>query len=134
MVRTVALYALFAAISIVVNIGTQIAVVANFNRGGIPISILAGTLTGLLTKYVLDKRWIFSHVSTDKVHEARTFLLYALMGVLTTLVFWGTEYLFHALFRSDAMRYFGGMLGLVVGYVMKYRLDQHFVFRATPSS
>ncbi|WP_202840069.1 GtrA family protein [Luteimonas saliphila] len=129
MLRLAALYALFAAFSIAVNIATQVSVIAILEHGwAIPASILAGTATGLVAKYVLDKRWIFSHVSSGRLHEARTFILYAAAGVLTTLVFWGTEYLFHLLFRSDAMRYLGGVLGLAVGYAIKYRLDKHFVF------
>lgn len=132
MLRIAALYSLFAVFSIAVNIGTQMAVVATLQRWAIPASVLAGTITGLVTKYVLDKRWIFSHVSTDGLHEARTFLLYTAMGVFTTFVFWGTEYLFHLLFRGDGMRYLGGVLGLGIGYVLKYRLDRRFVFR-TPA-
>jgi len=131
--RVAALYALFAMLSIVVNIATQAFVVAILeHRWAIPASVLAGTATGLVTKYILDKRWIFSHVSKDHLHEARTFLLYTLMGVLTTLVFWGTEYLFHLVFQGDAMRYLGGVVGLSIGYAMKYRLDRRFVFGAAP--
>lgn len=133
MLRVAALYALFAMLSIVVNIATQAFVVAILeHRWAIPASVLAGTATGLVTKYILDKRWIFSHVSKDHLHEARTFLLYTLMGVLTTLVFWGTEYLFHLVFQGDAMRYLGGVVGLSIGYAMKYRLDRRFVFGAAP--
>jgi hypothetical protein len=28
------------------------------------------------------------------------------------------------------MRYLGGILGLIIGYLMKYRLDKRYVFRA----
>lgn len=129
MLRIAALYSLFAAVSILVNIATQALVVAlAHHRWTIPASVLAGTATGLVAKYLLDKRWIFAHVSTGRAHEARTFVLYSLAGVLTTAVFWGTEYLFHLWFGTDAMRYAGGVLGLVVGYVAKYRIDRRFVF------
>ena len=129
MLRLATLYALFAMLSIMVNIATQAFVVAVLeHRWAIPVSVLAGTASGLVAKYILDKRWIFSHVSKDRLHEARTFVLYTAMGVLTTVVFWGTEYLFHLMFRGDAMRYLGGVLGLAIGYAMKYRLDKRFVF------
>ncbi|WP_372015814.1 GtrA family protein [Pseudoxanthomonas sp. 10H] len=129
MLRIASLYALFAALSIAVNIGTQVAAMALYaGPGAVPLSILAGTATGLVAKYVLDKRWIFAHVSRDRLHEARTFALYTGMGVVTTLVFWGTELAFHLLFASDAMRYLGGVAGLVVGYALKYRLDRRWVF------
>lgn len=130
MLRIAALYTLFAAISIAVNIGTQVLVATLAHPWAIPASVLAGTATGLVAKYVLDKRWIFSHVSASGAQEARTFGLYTAMGLLTTLVFWGTEYAFHVLFRTDLMRYAGGVLGLTVGYALKYRLDKRFVFRS----
>ena len=123
------LYALFAAFSIAVNIGTQAVGMALYTGpGAVAISMVAGTVTGLVTKYVLDKRWIFSHVSRDRLHEARTFVLYIAMGVVTTLVFWGAELGFHLAFQSDAMRYLGGVIGLVAGYVLKFQLDRRWVF------
>jgi len=131
--RIVLLYALFAVLSIAVNIGTQIASIVIY-RGpaAVSLSMLLGTATGLIIKYVLDKRWIFGHVSSDRVHEARTFVLYAAMGVVTTGVFWGTELAFHFLFASDVMRYSGGVVGLIVGYLIKYWLDRRWVFAASP--
>ncbi|HET6395688.1 MAG TPA: GtrA family protein [Pseudoxanthomonas sp.] len=127
--RTATLYAVFAALSIAVNIGTQALCMAFYRGpGAVLVSIAAGTATGLAGKYLLDKRWIFRHVSRDRVHEARTFALYTAMGLATTAVFWGTELAFHLVFGSDALRYLGGVLGLVAGYALKYRLDRRYVF------
>lgn len=127
--RIAVLYALFAAVSILVNIGTQMASIALYaGPGAIALSMVLGTATGLVTKYVLDKRWIFRFVPRDRLGEARTFALYTAMGVATTAVFWGTELAFEAVFDTDAMRYLGGVLGLVAGYVLKYRLDKRYVF------
>jgi putative flippase GtrA len=133
-VRIAVLYALFAVFSIAVNIGTQVASMALYGgRWAVPLSILAGTATGLVSKYLLDKRWIFRHVSRDRLHEARTFVLYTAMGLVTTAVFWGTELAFHMLFASDAMRYLGGVAGLVLGYAAKYGLDRRYVFTPSPA-
>ena len=127
--RIAGLYALFAGLSIAVNIGTQMLSMALYDGpGAVLFSIAAGTGTGLVSKYMLDKRWIFRHVSRDRRHEARTFVLYTAMGVVTTAVFWGTELTFHVAFHSDALRYLGGVLGLVAGYVLKYWLDKRYVF------
>lgn len=129
-----ALYAAFAAIAIAVNIATQAAVVAMLQRPWtIPVSVLAGTATGLVAKYVLDRRWIFRWAGRSRADEAGRFGLYAATGVLTTGVFWGTEYLFHVLFGTDAMRYLGGAIGLAAGYVLKYRLDRRYVFATRPA-
>lgn len=125
------LYVLFAALSIAANLGSQWA--SNRLYAGpyhIALSMLAGTAVGLLVKYVLDKRWIFRFRTANASHEARTFVLYTLMGGATTLVFWGTEALFQWLWGSEAMRYAGGLLGLVAGYAIKYALDRRWVFVA----
>ncbi|WP_367345022.1 GtrA family protein [Stenotrophomonas bentonitica] len=123
------LYAIFAALSIAVNIGAQAASMAVYgDRFAIAISMIVGTGAGLVCKYVLDKTYIFKHQTKNVAHEARTFGLYTLMGIVTTLIFWSTEFLFHHIFGSDTMRYVGGVLGLVIGYVIKYVLDKKFVF------
>ncbi|MCY4178204.1 MAG: GtrA family protein, partial [Endozoicomonadaceae bacterium] len=50
------------------------------------------------------------------------------MGLATTAIFWGTEYFFQIIFKTDFMRYTGGIIGLIAGYLIKYRLDKRFVF------
>ena len=62
------------------------------------------------------------------VHEGVKFFLYTCMGLVTTMIFWGTELSFEFLFHTRAMRYTGGLIGLVIGYIIKYHLDRHFVF------
>lgn len=56
------------------------------------------------------------------------FMLYTVMGVATTALFWGIEYGFHLAFGTDAMRYLGGVIGLTLGYIIKYQLDKRYVF------
>jgi len=127
--RIVVLYALFAAIATAANIGCQAVVIALY--GGpyrVPVSILVGTAAGLPIKYVLEKRHIFSFKADSLAHDGGMFVLYSIMGVLTTALFWAVEYSFHIVFGTDGMRYLGGVIGLVLGYVIKYRLDKRFVF------
>lgn len=125
----VALYAFFAGIAILVNLGSQAIVVALYAGAHVvELSILVGTGAGLLVKYILDKRHIFEFASDNLAHDGRLFVLYTLMGVLTTILFWGVEYSFQLVFGTDAMRYLGGAIGLTLGYLLKYRLDKHFVF------
>lgn len=122
-------YAAIAILATAVNIGVQALTVALWSfRGIVELSILAGTAAGLPIKYVLEKRVIFAYRTKDLSHDARLFVLYSLMGVATTLIFWGTEYIFHLAFSSDLLRYAGGILGLAIGHFVKYRLDRRFVF------
>ncbi len=93
-----------------------------------PLSILVGTAAGLPIKYVLEKRHIFSFKADSLTHDGSIFVLYSLMGVVTTALFWGIEYAFHLVFITDAMRYLGGVIGLTLGYFIKYHLDKRFVF------
>ncbi len=128
-VRLVALYAAFAALAIGVNLGTQaIAMALYAGQHAMMLSMLAGTATGLLVKYLLDKRHVFAYETDNLAHDGRLFVLYSAMGLVTTALFWGVEYGFQWLFDSSAMRYLGGAVGLVLGYAIKYRLDKHFVF------
>ena len=61
-------------------------------------------------------------------HDGQTFALYTLMGIVTTFVFWGFEFGFDYLFQTRPMRYLGGVIGLAIGYYVKYQLDKRFVF------
>jgi putative flippase GtrA len=128
--RIALLYTLFAAISTVANIGAQdlLLRVAHFDYA-VALSVLFGTGVGLVVKYVLDKRYIFAFQTRDLGHDGRLFVLYTLMGVVTTAIFWGFEFGFDALFGTREMRYLGGVIGLALGYLAKYRLDKRFVFR-----
>ncbi len=129
------LYALFSAISTAINIGAQAIVVVVARHGGLhdtltlPSSVIVGTGLGLVSKYVLDKKWIFQYKAANPKDEARAFALYTAMGILTTLIYLGTEFSFHWAFKTDAMRYAGGAFGLGLGYYMKYFLDKKYSFR-----
>ena len=124
-------YGIFALIATVANIGAQ-DLLTRLYQGPwhIALSMVVGTGVGLVVKYVLDKRYIFRFPTTSVAHDTRTFALYAVMGLVTTAVFWGFEWGFHWLFETKEMRYLGGAIGLAIGYVSKYHLDKRFVFRS----
>lgn len=122
-------YAFFALIATVANIATQdFTLRVYFGPFHVVVSVLAGTLAGLLLKYVLDKKYIFRFYPRNAVHDGQTFLLYSFMGLLTTVIFWGFEFGFDYLFKTTELRYLGGVIGLAIGYVAKYHLDKKFVF------
>ena len=128
--RLALVYALLAIVATVTNIATQDVFLRVYQGSfAIALSVLAGTLVGLVVKYALDKRFIFSFQAKSLAHDSRVFLLYAGMGVFTTLLFWSMEFAFHLLFDTREMRYLGGIIGLAAGYWLKYELDKRFVFR-----
>ncbi|MFT3779349.1 MAG: GtrA family protein [Ottowia sp.] len=130
--RIALLYALFCAAAIVINIGAQ-DLTLRLWPSAIAFSIIVGTAAGLVVKYILDKRFIFRFTAQNAAHDGKTFMLYTLMGVATTAIFWGFEYGAWMIFETTQMRYLGGVLGLVMGYLAKYHLDKKFVFSTASS-
>ena len=124
-------YALFAVLATVANLVTQRLIFAVIDHEIRFLSALvAGTGVGLVLKYVLDKKWIFFDAAQPLAAETRKFSLYTLTGVGTTLIFWGSEAAFWLIWQTQFMRETGAVLGLTIGYVIKYNLDRRYVFQA----
>jgi len=124
------MYTIFALFATVVNIGSQeIAITLYQGSFAIMLSILVGTAVGLVLKYWLDKRYIFQYQTQSIQHGSKTFTLYTIMGVVTTFIFWGFELAFDAIYGTKEMRYLGGVIGLAIGYYVKYQLDKRYVFK-----
>ncbi|MEO0750842.1 MAG: GtrA family protein [Pseudomonadota bacterium] len=124
-------YTGFAVVAVLVNLATQRLVLAmGWQSEGLALALAigAGTITGLLVKYILDKRWIFYDDTVGASAQSKQFALYSAMGLVTTAIFWGTETLFWSIWRTDLMRELGAVIGLTIGYVTKYQLDRRFVF------
>lgn len=124
------LHFLFAGITIALNIGSQAVIIIAFGSSEkiIFVSILAGTAIGLISKYMLDKFIIYRQNKKNHPNEIKAFAVYTLTGVFTTLVFWIIEYGFHIWIQTDTGRYFGALLGLTIGYTIKFYVDRRYVF------
>ena len=123
-------YAIFALIATAANIGAQDVVIRAYSGAfDILASVVVGTGVGLVVKYILDKRYIFRFRARNVAHDTQTFALYTVMGLATTVIFWGFEFGFHHIFETKEMRYLGGVIGLAIGYLTKYHLDKRYVFR-----
>ncbi len=124
-------YALFAVLATGINIGAQhMSLIIYSGQYSIYLAMFWGTLSGLIVKYILDKKYIFQFQTKTHKEDSIKFLLYSLMGVLTTLIFWGFELTFNALLSFESAKYFGAIIGLSIGYMTKYQLDKKYVFRA----
>ena len=131
-------YVVFAILATLVNLIIQ-RFVLWFGDGSVIFlfALGAGTAMGLLVKYFLDKYWIFEDLSVGAIEVTKKFSLYTLMGIFTTAIFWGTETLFWLTWRTDLMREIGAIIGLSIGYFVKYHLDRRYVFtnsKLAPSS
>jgi putative flippase GtrA len=128
-------YGGFAALAILANLGAQRMVLAAAGADGgahsgaaFLLALAIGTTVGLALKYLLDRRWIFHDRTRGARAQGRQFALYSATGLFTTAIFWGSETAFWLIWRNDAMREAGAVLGLIVGYVVKYQADRRFVF------
>lgn len=122
-------YGAFAAVAVAANLAVQRAILSLGTAPGYFLAALAGgTLVGLVVKYLLDKRWIFFDRETGLGHHRRKFGRYAGIGLFTTAIFWAFETLFWLIWHSTAMRELGAILGLCLGYLVKYQLDRRYVF------
>lgn len=133
--RLTGLYILFAVIATLLNLGAQRVILA---IGDAPpffvLAVLTGTGLGLVVKYVLDKRWIFADPATGISAHGQRFGLYAATGIITTAIFWGMETGFWLIWGTGTMRELGAIIGLSIGYVVKYFLDRRFVFSTLSSA
>lgn len=122
-------YLIFALLATAVNIGLQWLSFRIYDGlFSLYIGMGIGTVGGLVVKYILDKHFIFYYETVKQSENLQKFILYSLMGVATTLIFWTTEIAFDALWENSYSKYIGAVTGLGIGYVTKYYLDKKFVF------
>lgn len=122
-------YSMFAILAMVINIGAQYTSLSIYSgQYSLYAAMFWGTLVGLIVKYILDKKYIFQFKTKTIKEDSFKFVLYSLMGVLTTIIFWGFELAFNYLLSFDSAKYFGAIIGLSIGYMTKYQLDKKYVF------
>lgn len=122
-------YSLFALIATLLNLAAQEASITAYDGAfGLYLAMALGTLAGLVSKYILDKRYIFGVATASRREDLGRFTLYGMTGIATTAIFWGFELGFEWLIGGKAARYLGAVIGLSIGYGVKYRLDKRYVF------
>ena len=123
-------YIIFAVISTMLNLLFQYISFLLYNGFlSLYLAMFIGTLSGLIIKYILDKKYIFFHKTKTYKENGKKFLLYSLMGIFTTFIFWGFEIGFDYIFSYENAKYIGAIIGLSIGYIVKYFLDKKFVFK-----
>lgn len=119
------LYFGFAVVATILNLICQNILI--FLEYEVYLQILGGTLIGLLSKYYLDRQYVFKDTKTN---IAGSFILYSLFGALLTPLWWLIELIFIYLFGTILAQNFGAILGLAICYYLKYLLDKKYVFNS----
>jgi putative flippase GtrA len=123
------MYILFAILSTVINLLFQYLSLSLYNGFlSLYVAMFVGTFFGLISKYYMDKVYIFNYVPKNKKNDLKTFVAYTVTGGFTTLIFWGFEISFNAIWSSEIAKYCGALIGLSLGYSFKYLLDKKYVF------
>ncbi len=124
------LYFIFALISTFINLFIQRLILSINNENQfLFLALCLGTLFGLVTKFYLDKNFIFNENAKKIKNKTHIFALYTLMGLFSTLIFWSIELIFWFIWGNELIRELGAIIGLTFGYSIKYRLDKNFVFK-----
>ena len=122
-------YSSFCIIAMLVNLLTQrFFIESSITENSYVVALIMGTVAGLFIKFLLDKNFIFNDLNDNSSNKINKFPAYTLNSVFTTLIFWGTESLFYFLGGTNFFREIGAILGLTIGYIIKYRMDKRFVF------
>ena len=88
----------------------------------------AGTFAGFVFKFIADKFIVFEDKMDNSLEKtSKQLALYFSFAIITTAIFWGFELAFKILFTGDAYL-IGGMIGLAIGYSIKFILDRKYVF------
>tara|TARA_B100000886_G_scaffold207592_1_gene143544 strand:+ start:3571 stop:3960 length:390 start_codon:yes stop_codon:yes gene_type:complete len=122
-------YVLFCVVAIFVNLTSQRIIIELIFVDNYISAILFGTLAGLISKYILDKNYIFKDFDHSLKNNSKKFTMYSLNGIFTTIIFWGIESLFYFVYSTNFARELGAILGLSIGYFLKYKLDKKYVFQ-----
>ena len=140
------IYMIFAALSIILNLGSQylakeiiLYLTPNFGNQEIfhfeywfLLALGFGTVVGFLFKFIVDKFVVFEEKITKNTKEelqktSKQITMYFGFAIFTTMIFWGFEFSFKFLFSGN-WYLVGGLIGLLVGYTVKFILDSRFVF------
>lgn len=119
------LYFGFAVVATILNLICQNILI--FLEYEVYLQILGGTLIGLISKYYLDRRYVFKDTKTN---ITGSFILYSLFGALLTPLWWVIEIIFIYLFGTILAQNIGAILGLAICYYLKYLLDKKYVFNS----
>ncbi len=114
--------------SLIANLMTQYAshcLFYNFTME-LYISMFVGTLVGFFSKFILDTKYIFKNKIKIISNEG---FLYCWFSIFITAVYFAFEVSFGYVFDSIEMRLLGAFIGLNVGYLVKYKVDEKYVFK-----
>lgn len=131
-------YLIFAAIAIALNMlvfsAAKFILEQLFNYPDFAVIIkytakLMGIASGFMLKYILDKKYVFNDSKGTLQEEAQKVGIYGLLSIFTTLLLFVISEGVERIIDWKYEVYAGWLIGLIIGYLLKYFLDKRFVFK-----
>ncbi|NQU34173.1 MAG: GtrA family protein [Bacteroidetes bacterium] len=94
------------------------------------LQLITGTIVGFIFKFIMDKYIVFKDKDMDIKQATKQLFVYTIFAIGTTLIFWFIEIGFKLIFTFHGRDLVGGLIGLCVGYTVKYQLDKKYVFNS----
>lgn len=124
--RALTLYVLFAGAAVGLNVLVQRLVFAVYHGPQtIVVAMVVGAGVALTAKYFLDRKWV---LGVRHAADEEEIIKYAMAGATITLVFFAFQYTIWIFYQTDLARDIGIVLGMAVGYLIKFLIDRKFVF------
>lgn len=122
-------YFLFVLVASSVNFLTQELIY--FLVANIYISIFFGLATSMVVKYLTNKKYVFRYRAASRTDEVVVFFRYALSGAVVAGLFIGIELSFYYYLDSLYRRQIGIVVALCVTALIKFVIDERWVFPKT---
>lgn len=122
------MFSVTSGISTVVILSTQIAL-TELTSVSFLIALVCSTTAGFIVRYLLDVTVTNQSTIRTDIQEVVRASTYLMTSVVATAVYWSVAYAAHYNDVSPGTQTFASLAGLVVGNIVKYKLDDHLTFR-----
>jgi putative flippase GtrA len=126
-------YAGFALLSTAINCLVQFFILHTLAGSlAIYIALAFGTGAGFVSKFLLDRNYVFYHVSSGYKQEVWVSICYLGTSVIMTLAYLSFQTFVYFEYGDGAFYYISACLVLCLGYSAKFLIDGRFVFTSGP--
>jgi len=120
-------------ISTAVILSTQLAL-TELTSASFLIALACSTAAGFLVRYVLDVTVTNQSTIRTDIQEVVRASTYLMTSVVSTAIYWSVAYAAHYNDVNPGAQTLASLAGLVIGNIVKYKLDDHLTFRTDQHS
>lgn len=126
--KIVAKYSFISFISILFNVIAQFIFTKLFYYNyNFLIEMFLGSISGVTVKIILDRTYIFYYMNEKSIGNILRFVVYSFFEIISILLFIILEVIFNFFIPIPFSRYLGVIIGLSIGYSIKYHFDKRYI-------